>query len=122
MSDAIKIIISVFGSALTVSVALAALTLTSSSHTRRQFSEQIDLVRRYSDSQFGRAPDTVRPLAMEAPNEAPMVAGSPFSRRVATCALKDVPLSSVPSASLAETRSPFPIETTAESGPMDGVS
>ena len=55
-----EIILSVFGSTLTVSVALAALILTSSSHTRQQFSEQIDLVRRYSDSQFGQLREDLR--------------------------------------------------------------
>ncbi len=60
MSDANKIILSVFGSTLTVSVALAALILTRSSHTRQQFSEQIDLVRLYSDSQFGQLREDLR--------------------------------------------------------------
>ena len=74
MSETTRIVLSVFGSALTVAVALAALILTSADHTRRQFSdqieltrqqfaeqneamhrhfsEQIELTRRHSDSQF----------------------------------------------------------------------
>ena len=62
-SDAGKVAISVFGSALTVAVALAALILTSAHYTREQFqdqnelmrrhfAEQLDLMRGHSDSQF----------------------------------------------------------------------
>ncbi len=52
MSDALKIIVSIVGSVLTVSVALAALILTSANDTRRQVNEQIELMRGHSDSQF----------------------------------------------------------------------
>ena len=51
-SDGVWIILSVFGSALTISVALAALILTTANDTRRQFDERIELTRRHSDSQF----------------------------------------------------------------------
>ena len=51
-SDGVRIILSVFGSALTVSVALAALILTTANDTRRQFDERIELTRRHSDLQF----------------------------------------------------------------------
>ena len=81
-SDSTKIAISVFGSALTVAVALAALILTSAHYTRRQFhdqneqtrrhfaeqnelmrrhfTEQIELVRRHSDSQFEQVREDLR--------------------------------------------------------------
>ena len=51
-SNGVWIILSVFGSALTVSVALAALILTTANDTRRQFDERIELTRRHSDLQF----------------------------------------------------------------------
>ena len=53
-SDGVRIILSVFGSALTVAVALAALILTTANDTRRQFDERIELTRRHSDSQFAQ--------------------------------------------------------------------
>ena len=70
-SDAARIVISVFGSTLTVAVALAALILTSAHYTRQQFSEQIELMRRHftvqielmrshSDLQFGQLREDVR--------------------------------------------------------------
>lgn len=46
-SDAAKIAISVFGSTLTVAVALAALILTSAHYTREQFHDQNELMRRH---------------------------------------------------------------------------
>ena len=50
MSETTRIMLSVFGSALTIAVALAALILTSADHTRRQFNEQIELTRgQFSD-------------------------------------------------------------------------
>ena len=65
-SDAAKVTVSVFGSALTVAVALAALILTSAHHTREQLHDQIELTRRHfvgqislmrahSDSRFEQA-------------------------------------------------------------------
>ena len=70
-SDAARIVISVFGSTLTVAVALAALILTSAHYTRQQFSEQnelmrrhftaqIELMRSHSDLQFGQLREDVR--------------------------------------------------------------
>ena len=67
----VRIVISVFGSALTVAVALAALILTSAHYTRQQFNEQIELTRQHfgeqielmrghSDSQFGQLREDVR--------------------------------------------------------------
>ena len=53
-SNGVWIILSVFGSALTVSVALAALILTTANDTRRQFDERIELTRRHSDLQFAQ--------------------------------------------------------------------
>ena len=69
--DAAKIAISVFGSALTVAVALAALILTSAHYTREQFhdqneqmrrhfTEQLDLMRAHSDSQFAQVREDLR--------------------------------------------------------------
>ena len=46
-SDAARVALSVFGSALTVAVALAALILTSAHYTREQFHDQIELMRRH---------------------------------------------------------------------------
>ena len=62
-SDSARIAVSVFGSGLTVAVALAALILTSAHYTREQFhdqneqmrrhfAEQLEQMRRHSDSQF----------------------------------------------------------------------
>ena len=51
-SDAGKVAISVFGSALTVAVALAALILTSAHYTREQFQDQNELMRRHFDKQL----------------------------------------------------------------------
>ena len=59
-SDGVRIILSVFGSALTVSVALAALILTTANDTRRQFGERIELTRRHSDSQFAQLREDLR--------------------------------------------------------------
>ena len=81
-SDSAKIVVSVFGSTLTVAVALAALILTSAHYTRQQlseqnelmrrhftaqieltrqqFSEQIELMRSHSDLQFGQLREDVR--------------------------------------------------------------
>ena len=81
-SGAAKIAISVFGSALTVAVALAALILTSAHYTREQFhdqnelmrrhfteqneqmrrhfTEQLDLMRAHSDSQFAQVREDLR--------------------------------------------------------------
>ena len=53
-SNGVRIILSVFGSALTVSVALAALILTTANDTRRQFDERIELTRQHSDLQFAQ--------------------------------------------------------------------
>ena len=53
-SNGVWIVLSVFGSALTVSVALAALILTTANDTRRQFDERIELTRRHSDLQFAQ--------------------------------------------------------------------
>ena len=50
--DAARIAISVFGSALTVAVALAALILTSAHYTREQFHDQNELMRRHFAEQF----------------------------------------------------------------------
>ena len=51
-SDAGKVAISVFGSALTVAVALAALILTSAHYTHEQFHDQNELMRRHFDEQL----------------------------------------------------------------------
>ena len=81
-SDAARVAISVFGSALTVAVALAALILTSAHYTREQFHDQnelmrrhfaeqltlmrahfdsqLDLMRAHSDSQFEQVRDDLR--------------------------------------------------------------
>ena len=70
-SDAARVAISVFGSALTVAVALAALILTSAHYTREQFHDQNELMRRHfaeqlalmrahSDSQFEQVRDDLR--------------------------------------------------------------
>ena len=70
-SDAARIAISVFGSALTVAVALAALILTSAHYTREQFHDQNELMRRHfagqlelmrahSDSQFEQVREDLR--------------------------------------------------------------
>ena len=50
-SDAARITISVFGSALTVAVALAALILTSANYTREQFHDQNEIMRRHFTEQ-----------------------------------------------------------------------
>ena len=50
-SDASKVAISVFGSALTVAVALAALILTSAHYTREQFHDQNEIMRRHFTEQ-----------------------------------------------------------------------
>ena len=50
-SDAARITISVFGSALTVAVALAALILTSAHYTREQFHDQNEIMRRHFTEQ-----------------------------------------------------------------------
>ncbi len=65
MSDALKIIVSIVGSALTVSVALAALILTSANDTRQQFNEQIELMRGHSDSQFDYLREDLREVRGE---------------------------------------------------------
>ena len=59
-SNGVWIILSVFGSALTVSVALAALILTTANDTRRQFDERIELTRRHSDLQFTQLREDLR--------------------------------------------------------------
>lgn len=70
-SDSARTVISVFGSALTVAVALAALILTSAHYTRQQFhdqneqmrrhfNEQLDLMRAHSDSQFAQVREDLR--------------------------------------------------------------
>ena len=70
-SDSARVAISVFGSALTVAVALAALILTSAHYTREQFhdqneqmrrhfTEQLDLMRAHSDSQFAQVREDLR--------------------------------------------------------------
>ena len=85
--DSARVAISVFGSALTVAVALAALILTSAHYTRQQFhdqneqtrrhfaeqneqmrrhfSEQIELVRRHSDSQFEQVREDLREIRVD---------------------------------------------------------
>ncbi len=65
MSDALKIIVSIVGSVLTVSVALAALILTSANDTRQQFNEQIELMRGHSDSQFDYLREDLREVRGE---------------------------------------------------------
>ena len=75
-SDAARTVISVFGSALTVAVALAALILTSAHYTRQQFhdqneqtrrhfAEQNELVRRHSDSQFEQVREDLREIRVD---------------------------------------------------------
>ena len=62
MTDATQLIPSVF---VTVAVALAALILTSASYTRQPFTEQIELQRRHSDSQFAQLREEVREIRGE---------------------------------------------------------
>ena len=62
MTDATQLIPSVF---VTVAVALAALILTSASYTRQQFTEQIELQRRHSDSQFAQLREEIQQIRGE---------------------------------------------------------
>ena len=59
-SDAARIVIPVFGSTLTIAVALAALILTSAHNTRQQVNEKLELMRSHSDSQFGQVREDLR--------------------------------------------------------------
>ena len=59
-SDAARIVIPVFGSTLTIAVALAALILTSAHNTRQQLNEKLELMRSHSDSQFGQVREDLR--------------------------------------------------------------
>lgn len=60
VSDTTRIIGSIFASVLTVGVALAALILTSANDTRRQFNEQVELMRLNSDSKLEQLHGDIR--------------------------------------------------------------
>ena len=65
MSDAVRITLSVFGSALTVAVALAALILASANETRRQFDEQNELMRKHFSEQIEHLREDLREVRGE---------------------------------------------------------